>query len=645
MKNIFRFLIAAFAAVSMLAGCQKYDDTVLRNELQDLKEKLSSIQTWCANSQAAIDAVSVLQKAVRDMKNVESVEAFEDEEGSGYIITFTNKESIRLYNGEDGDAFFGDVIVGDSCVEFVLADGTRFVVDRVTVTITFESFDTKVVSRKDTIWTVMDSTITEEDFAAFTAEFKTNGGSATAIATKADANGNPWCLEAIAPEFGEDGKLVKPAGVVIKDAPQAGGKGVLKVALITNDGKEATSSLVVDVAPNYLAFRAVEDGARVSIRKYGSFEAPSLEYSKDLDEWITFDFKAQPKIELAKAGDKVYFRNVSSSDRFSKDEYNYIRFVFGNKMIAAEGNVMSLIDNSCESDTVPCDCCFYLLFYGASSLTAAPELPAMQLASNCYCGMFAGCTSLEVAPALPAVTLAPGCYSAMFQSCYYLRQAPVLNAKKLARLCYSTMLEDCSSLEEAPSLPAVEMEEGCYHQMFAWCYSLKTAPALPADKLAEACYYCMFYNCTALEAASELPAMELADQCYAGMYSYCTALETAPALPAPELVGGCYDRMFFNCGKISYLKVGFEDWCSGACTRAWVGGVSAQGVFECPESLEVIYSSDYIPNRWSVSKNGEIIDVDQTDVILGQSNGGIVGPMQPMTFKMATKDGERVIKL
>lgn len=641
-------MAVALAAVSMAAGCQKYDDTVLKKELQDLREKLSSLQTWCTSSQAAIDAVSVLQNAVRDMNGVESVEAFEDEDGSGYIITFTNKESIRLYNGQsgkDGDAFFGDVLVGESCVEFVLADGTRFVVDRVTTTIAFESFDTKTVSRKDTIWTVMDPSITKADFAAFTADFKTNGGTVTAIATKADANGNPWCLEAIAPEFGEDGKLVKPAGVVVKDAPQAGGKGVLKVALVTNDGKEATSSLVVDVAPNYLAFQAVEDGALVSIRKYGSLEAPSLEYSNDLVEWTEFDFRTQPTIELAKAGDKVYFRNVSSSDRFSKDEYNYIRFVFGNRKIAAEGNVMSLIDNTCESDTIPCDFCFYLLFYGASSLTAAPELPAMQLASNCYCGMFVGCTSLEVAPDLPAVTLAPGCYSAMFQACYYLRKAPALNAKKLARLCYSTMLEDCSSLEEAPALPATEMEEGCYNQMFAWCYSLKTAPALPADKLAVGCYYCMFYDCTALEAASELPATELAGQCYAGMYSYCKGLETAPELPAPELVDGCYDKMFFNCWKISYLKVGFEDWCSGACTRAWVGGVSAQGVFECPENLEVKYSSDYVPNGWSVSKNGEIIDADQSDMIPTPNDGPGIEPMPQMTIKIAKQDGEGVISL
>lgn len=189
------------------------------------------------------------------------------------------------------------------------------------------------------------------------------------------------------------------------------------------------------------------------------------------------------------------------------------------------------------------------------------------------------------------------------------------------------------------------MEEGCYNQMFAWCYSLKTAPVLPADKLAVACYYCMFYDCTALEAASELPATELAGQCYAGMYSYCKGLETAPELPAPELVDGCYDKMFFNCWKISYLKVGFEDWCSGACTRAWVGGVSAKGVFECPENLEVRYSSDYVPNGWSVSKNGEIIDADQQDTIPMPNDGGSVEPMPQMTFKIAKQDGEGVISL
>ena len=57
------------------------------------------------------------------------------------------------------------------------------------------------------------------------------------------------------------------------------------------------------------------------------------------------------------------------------------------------------------------------MFYGCSSLTTAPELPATTLADNCYENMFSACSSLTTVPALPATTLAEGCYMFMFISC------------------------------------------------------------------------------------------------------------------------------------------------------------------------------------------------------------------------------------
>ena len=124
----------AFAAVCMVAGCQKYDDSELRRELQELREKLSSLEAWCSSSQSAIDAVSILQKAVNDMNSVESIEPFIDADGAtGYVITFTNKQTIKLYNGQkgkDGDTFFGSVVVNDDCIIFTLADGRTFTVPR-----------------------------------------------------------------------------------------------------------------------------------------------------------------------------------------------------------------------------------------------------------------------------------------------------------------------------------------------------------------------------------------------------------------------------------------------------------------------------------------------------------------------------------
>ena len=63
------------------------------------------------------------------------------------------------------------------------------------------------------------------------------------------------------------------------------------------------------------------------------------------------------------------------------------------------------------------DYCYDNMFYGCSSLTTAPALPATTLADSCYSNMFHGCKSLTIVPALPATELANNCYSSMFNMC------------------------------------------------------------------------------------------------------------------------------------------------------------------------------------------------------------------------------------
>ena len=94
-------MVVAIAAIAFFSGCQqKYDDTEIRQEIKDLGERVSKLEAWCKSSQAAFDVVATLQEAVKNMRSVESVEYFIEEDGSGHIITFTNKQTIKLYNGE-----------------------------------------------------------------------------------------------------------------------------------------------------------------------------------------------------------------------------------------------------------------------------------------------------------------------------------------------------------------------------------------------------------------------------------------------------------------------------------------------------------------------------------------------------------------
>lgn len=327
----------------------------------------------------------------------------------------------------------------------------------------------------------------------------------------------------------------------------------------------------------WLCFTSTGESTVSMIKNFPYHTVISLEYSKNGEPWK--DFVIDTTTVYLADGDKVYLRGDNIS--FSDNTGNYVKFVMtGPGAIAASGNVMSLVDKTCASTTIPNDSCFCYLFENCSIMTTAPELPAIVLKSRCYINMFMGCTSLTAAPELPAQSLTVGCYTGMF--------------------------DGCSKLTAAPDLPATNLADSCYEVMFHGCTNLSTAPALlPATDLADFCYHGMFQDCSKLTTAPELPATNLAEFCYYSMFQGCSKLTTAPELPATSLPNYCYIEMFKGCSKLNYIKVRFTDWNVGGSTEEWVVGVAASGDFYCPKpgdplGLNIEYGGSYIPTGWDV---------------------------------------------
>ena len=148
-----------------------------------------------------------------------------------------------------------------------------------------------------------------------------------------------------------------------------------------------------------------------------------------------------------------------------------------------QGNIMSLLfgDNfKGQTDLTGKDYAFYNLFSGNTKVVNAENLslPATTLVNNCYYHMFNGCTSLTAAPELPATTLANYCYCYMFSGCTNLVNAPELPATTLASSCYDHMFQNCTSLTTAPELPATTLAGSCYRYMFKGCTSLNYIKAM-----------------------------------------------------------------------------------------------------------------------------------------------------------------------
>lgn len=152
----------------------------------------------------------------------------------------------------------------------------------------------------------------------------------------------------------------------------------------------------------------------------------TLEYSTDASTWSTWD--GTTTLSSATSGSKnvLYLRGTGNTV-ITGNGYNY-KWVLTGSNIACIGNIENLLDyatvQSGEHPTMATNC-YYSMFYGCTSLTQAPTLPATTLTLNCYCSMFQGCTSLTQAPALPATTLATYCYRSMFGRCTSLKLSSI----------------------------------------------------------------------------------------------------------------------------------------------------------------------------------------------------------------------------
>lgn len=166
-----------------------------------------------------------------------------------------------------------------------------------------------------------------------------------------------------------------------------------------------------------LTFTAEEPNSGISVNKFGRFQPIQLKYRLSSSaDWEIYEYETL--ISLNNVGDYVQFQ--SDSDSLGGSERRYTYFEMTGK-IKATGDIQSLMN---YSDTCN-DWCYYNLFAGCTSLTKAPKLTAITLASHCYYKMFEGCTELTISPVLPATELVEGCYLNMFNGCTKLNSVTV----------------------------------------------------------------------------------------------------------------------------------------------------------------------------------------------------------------------------
>lgn len=327
----------------------------------------------------------------------------------------------------------GQLPVIDAKIDFQLTDGTNPVIaenktfamtigsvlgslyktDEDTVSYRYLKFDSGNVSSTLPITIKMDGVEILNDTVSLT--YQTSGGFDTSVL---------------------DNKL---------DAPATPGT-VGQVLTKTADGQEWDD---LPDTTDYLCFTAEQANSTVGLDKEGTPPEISLEYSTDKKTWTEYTWNGNTgaTITLANIGDSVWWRG--NNNTFSTNPYSYHGFVMSGK-IKASGNIMSLLDKTCESKELKTN--LARIFFNCTSLTTAPELPATTLRVSCYEWMFFGCESLTKAPELPATTLQPSCYNGMFYDCKSLTEAPVLKSTQLVSNCYKEMFKNCVLLKKVVAL-------------------------------------------------------------------------------------------------------------------------------------------------------------------------------------------------
>ena len=144
---------------------------------------------------------------------------------------------------------------------------------------------------------------------------------------------------------------------------------------------------------NYLTFSSPNP---FSIRVATPGWDGKLYYSTDTKTWVEW---TGTEVNATEKGGiyALYFRGTGNV-LIAKASTS--KWILSGSNISCTGNIESLLDYetvAAGQHPTMANYCYSSMFYGCTSLTTAPSLPATTLANRCYLSMFYGCTKIKVA--------------------------------------------------------------------------------------------------------------------------------------------------------------------------------------------------------------------------------------------------------
>jgi hypothetical protein len=137
MKTL-KFLLLASAALAVtLVGCDKYDDTELRNQITSLENTVKLLDTQI-KAGALISSVTAIEGGWR-VSFTGSATPIDILNGKNGTNGTNGEKGEKGDNGKDGDSFFRSVVDNkDGTITITLADGTEYIFERASSAVRFE---------------------------------------------------------------------------------------------------------------------------------------------------------------------------------------------------------------------------------------------------------------------------------------------------------------------------------------------------------------------------------------------------------------------------------------------------------------------------------------------------------------------------
>ena len=102
MKNMYRILLLV---ALVFASCSKYDDSDLRNEVQNLGNRVNALERWQNEVNSNLTTLQSIVNSLNGMDHITSIDDLKDNSGQiiGYTLHFAKGASKNIYNGSEGN--------------------------------------------------------------------------------------------------------------------------------------------------------------------------------------------------------------------------------------------------------------------------------------------------------------------------------------------------------------------------------------------------------------------------------------------------------------------------------------------------------------------------------------------------------------